>query len=161
MKIYQLILIALVLVASIACNAQQPANTANSGNTANTNNSTNAAENKPAENSAKTETKITDPKTPAETVKALSEAVRTKDYETAKKLFSKKTLEELEKNSSINQFIDQANKFYKGEPRTRNEKMSGDKATLEVENLGEEKEKWETMNFVKEEGIWKLTQSGE
>jgi len=37
---------------------------------------------------------------------------------------------------------------------TRNEKINGDKATLEYLD---EKGKWETMDFVKEDGAWKLT----
>ena len=37
---------------------------------------------------------------------------------------------------------------------TRNEKINGDKATIEY--LDEENE-WQPMEFVKEDGIWKLT----
>jgi hypothetical protein len=37
---------------------------------------------------------------------------------------------------------------------TRNEKIDGDKATLEVNQDG--KGRWQTVNFVKEDGSWKL-----
>jgi hypothetical protein len=37
---------------------------------------------------------------------------------------------------------------------TRNEKIDGDKATAEVNQDG--KGRWQTMNFVKEDGSWKL-----
>jgi hypothetical protein len=37
---------------------------------------------------------------------------------------------------------------------TRNEKIDGDKATLEVNQDG--KGNWQTVNFVKEDGQWKL-----
>jgi hypothetical protein len=40
-------------------------------------------------------------------------------------------------------------------PPTRNEKINGDKATLEVND--EKKGKWETIHFVREGGQWKLT----
>jgi hypothetical protein len=160
MKIYQLIIIAAVMFLITACSAQQTEK-ANNAPVNNVNLPDNKAAVSPtATELPKSETKITDPKTPSETVKALSEAVRTKDYDTARKLFSKKDLAELEKNSSIEKFVDFSNKMYKGEPKTRNEKINGDKATLEVENLGEKAEKWETMNFVKEDGIWKITQDG-
>jgi hypothetical protein len=39
-------------------------------------------------------------------------------------------------------------------PETRNEKIDGDKATLEINDV--KKGKWETLNFVREDGEWKL-----
>ena len=40
-------------------------------------------------------------------------------------------------------------------PETRNEKIDGDKATLEVKD-DKVADKWDTFNFVKENGDWKL-----
>lgn len=41
--------------------------------------------------------------------------------------------------------------------KMRNEKIDGDKATLEVENsFGA----WETVPFIKEDGVWKLDKKG-
>lgn len=39
----------------------------------------------------------------------------------------------------------------------RNEKIEGDKATLEVENSSAI---WETVPFIKEEGVWKIDKIG-
>jgi hypothetical protein len=39
-------------------------------------------------------------------------------------------------------------------PETRNEKIDGDTATLEVKD--DKKDKWETIHFAKEDGEWKL-----
>ena len=40
-------------------------------------------------------------------------------------------------------------------PETRNEKIDGDTATLDVRD--EKKDKWETVHFTKEDGEWKLS----
>ena len=39
-------------------------------------------------------------------------------------------------------------------PEMRNEKITGDSATLEVKNDGQKE--WQTMYFVKEDGDWKI-----
>ena len=39
-------------------------------------------------------------------------------------------------------------------PETRNEKITGDNATLELHN--EDANRWDTMYFVKENGVWKI-----
>jgi hypothetical protein len=39
-------------------------------------------------------------------------------------------------------------------PETRNEKINGDMATLEVKN--EKTDKWDPLPFVKENGEWKI-----
>jgi len=39
-------------------------------------------------------------------------------------------------------------------PETRNEKVTGDTATLELHN--EDANRWDTMYFVKEDGAWKI-----
>ena len=39
-------------------------------------------------------------------------------------------------------------------PETRNEKINGDQATLELQNEGANR--WDTMYFVKEDGAWKI-----
>jgi hypothetical protein len=39
-------------------------------------------------------------------------------------------------------------------PETRNEKISGDSATMELKN--EDANRWDTMYFVKEDGAWKI-----
>jgi hypothetical protein len=39
-------------------------------------------------------------------------------------------------------------------PETRNEKIDGDKATLEAKD--DKKDSWETLHFAREDGQWKL-----
>ncbi len=40
-------------------------------------------------------------------------------------------------------------------PESRNEKVDGDKATLEIND--EKRRKWETLHFVREGGSWKIS----
>jgi hypothetical protein len=42
----------------------------------------------------------------------------------------------------------------RAKPATRNEKIDGNRATLEVHN--EDSGRWETVAFVKEDGAWKI-----
>jgi hypothetical protein len=39
-------------------------------------------------------------------------------------------------------------------PETRNEKIEGDKATLEIKD--DKMDKWDTVPFVREDGQWKI-----
>jgi hypothetical protein len=97
---------------------------------------------------------------PTETMKALNEASKTKDVETIKKLVSKGTLDLLNKaakdqNTTIDELLkkDDGSPFQEL-PETRNENITGDAATIEVKNNATND--WETMPFVKEEGVWKI-----
>ncbi|MDQ3132163.1 MAG: hypothetical protein M3Q99_15560 [Acidobacteriota bacterium] len=97
---------------------------------------------------------------PTETMKALNEASKTKDIETTKKLVSKGTLALLEKSAKEqNTTIDELLKKDEGAPfqelpETRNEKITGDTATIEVKDTATNG--WEILPFVKEDGIWKI-----
>jgi hypothetical protein len=80
-----------------------------------------------------------------------------------KKTLSKSSLQMMEKAAkSQDKTIDQAitegfnSPGGKSEkmPETRNEKIDGDNATLEVND--EETKKWETLYFVKEDREWKI-----
>lgn len=100
--------------------------------------------------------------TPTETVKAFGDAVRRKDYEAVRKLFSKKTLAELERVSSVKLFVDGAREFERGAAATRNEQIVGDKASVEVKDPAYQgEEKWTTLKFVREDGVWKISRSGD
>jgi hypothetical protein len=61
-----------------------------------------------------------------------------------------------EQNKSTDDMLKDLHKDDKGEkiPETRNEKITGDTATLEVKN--EKTSKWDTLPFVKENGEWKI-----
>lgn len=104
---------------------------------------------------------------PSATLKAYFEALQKKDAAGLKKTLSKGTLEMFEqfaKAQNPPKTLDEAlqtglassttttdsNKV----PETRNEKIDGEKATLEVKN--DKTGAWETVPFVKEEGNWKI-----
>lgn len=97
---------------------------------------------------------------PTETMKALNEAAKKKDVETIKKLVSKGTIELLEQSAQQQQTtLDELLKRDEGSPfqelpETRNEVITGDAATIEIKNNATND--WETMPFVRENGVWKI-----
>lgn len=98
--------------------------------------------------------------TPTEAFKSFYEASKSKDVATLKRLMSKDTLAEMEKeakgeNKSVDQFLsDESQKGLPATlPETRNEKIDGDKATVEVKG---ESNNWHPFPFVKEDGEWKI-----
>ena len=98
---------------------------------------------------------------PSATAKAYYEASKSSDIKTMKSLMSKNTLDMLDKlakaqNKSVDDML-KASHAAMPPPATfdtRNEKIDGDNATLEVNQDG--KGNWQTVNFVKEDGQWKL-----
>lgn len=100
---------------------------------------------------------------PTATFKAYFDAQKKKDVAGVKKTLSKSTLAVMEKsakeqNKTVDQSITEqfAKPGAKAEemPATRNEKIDGDNATLEVED--KEAKKWDKVYFVKEDNEWKL-----
>jgi len=100
---------------------------------------------------------------PTSTYKAFFDAQKKKDVAAIKKSLSKGSLDMMEKAArEQKKTVDEALKeglespAAKAEkaPPTRNEKIDGNNATLEVQD--EESKKWETMYFVKENGAWKI-----
>jgi len=106
----------------------------------------------------------TEPSTPIETFKTYTKAIKLKDTTTMKLLLSAETIKmhELEakaQNVSLDEIVKRETLFSEGQTRVklRNEKVEGDTATLEVENsFGA----WETVPFVKEDGVWKIDKKG-
>jgi predicted lipid-binding transport protein (Tim44 family) len=98
--------------------------------------------------------------TPAEAYKAAYAARQKKDVEGLKRMLSKDALEffttvaEADKKTVEDVLKQMAEKPQAPTAETRNEKIMGDRATLEYLD---EKGKWKTMDFVKEGGGWKLT----
>jgi flagellar hook-associated protein FlgK len=99
--------------------------------------------------------------TPTATFKAFFEASKKKDAAGMKKTLSKGTLDMFDKlakeqNKSTDDMLKEVDKDDKSEkmPETRNEKINGDTATLEVKN--DKTGKWDTLPFVKENGEWKI-----
>lgn len=101
------------------------------------------------------------PDSPTKTFKTFVEASQKKDIEGIKKSLSSGTLKMMEtaakmENATLDEKLksDDSNTSYKEMPEMRNEKITGDAATLEVKNrtTGE----WDTIPFVKEDGKWKI-----
>lgn len=100
---------------------------------------------------------------PSATFKTYFEAQKKKDVAGMKQTLSKTSLAMLEHSAEQRQMtIDKmlekqleapASSIDKM-PETRNEKINGDNATLELHN--EDANRWDTMYFVKEDGAWKI-----
>ncbi len=152
---YRILLAAVVLTAVFAAGCQ---NTANS-------NAANRPANATNVNSANAD------KTPDKPATELSQATPTDAYKTAwavrdrkdvagmKKVLSKDILDFLtEMGKGDGKSLDDEIKaiFEKPQAKTaeaRNEKITGDEATIEYLN---ENGEWKTMEFVKENGVWKM-----
>lgn len=147
--------VALSVAGVVACN--KPAATSgdnkNSAISTNTNSTANAAA-APATDTASAAG------SPTEVYKTAHVARQKKDIETLKKVFSKDVLEffgeigKADKKSLDDMIREMCEKSIPGEPEVRNEKINGDKATVEYKD---EDGSWKTMDFVKEDGAWKMT----
>jgi len=98
---------------------------------------------------------------PTATFKKFFEATKKKDVEGMRKSLSKGSLEMFDKvakqqNKTTDEILKDVDKESKDEklPETRNEKIDGDTATLEVKN--EKTGKWDSLPFVKEDKEWKI-----
>lgn len=104
------------------------------------------------------------PKTPLQTYKTYTKAIKNKDTTTMKLLLSDATIKMHEQEAKAqNVTLDEIVKretLFSVEQKTvefRNEKIDGDKATLDVKNSFDQ---WETVPFVLEEGNWKIDKKG-
>lgn len=100
---------------------------------------------------------------PSETYKAACTARKTKDIATLKKLFAKDmldfftmlgNLEEKDKKTLDQMLLELCEKPQAPTAEIRDEKINGDKATAQYLD---EKGGWSTMDFVREDGIWKMS----
>lgn len=101
--------------------------------------------------------------TPTATFKAYFDAQQKKDIATMKQTLSKTSLAMMEASAKqqgvtldkmIQAQLDHPASKIDKLPESRNEKITGDNATLELRN--EEANRWDTMYFVKEDGGWKI-----
>ena len=95
--------------------------------------------------------------TPTETFKAFYDAAKKKDAAGIKKTLSKGLLSKLEddakrSNKPFDEYLVNVT-LPDTMPETRNEKIDGDKATLEIKVRSDT---WRPASFVKEDGEWKL-----
>ena len=104
------------------------------------------------------------PSTPFGTFQTYTKAIKAKDTKAMRVLLSNATLkmyeqEAKEQRSTVDEVMKRQTLF--GENQTtvdyRNEKIDGDKATLEVKDTYGA---WQTVPFVKEDGDWKLDMAG-
>jgi hypothetical protein len=100
---------------------------------------------------------------PSATFKAYFDAQKKKDIPAMKQALSKTSLammeasakqQELTLDKMIQTQLDNPSSKIDKMPETRNEKITGDNATLELHN--EDANRWDTMYFVKEDGAWKI-----
>ena len=97
---------------------------------------------------------------PKDAVQSFVDALKAKDEKAVKAALSSKTnkLMELQTKMTGKGIVDvfSSDDFDEvpANPQTQNEKIDGDKATIEVKD--EKDEKWETIPLVKEDGSWKL-----
>ena len=100
---------------------------------------------------------------PGDTFKAYFEAQKKKDVAGMKQTLSKSSLAMMEASAKVQGVT--VDKMIEGQlehpsskvdklPEIRNEKIDGDKATIELRN--EEANRWDTMYFVKEDSKWKI-----
>lgn len=101
--------------------------------------------------------------TPTEAMKNFYEAVKKKDAAAVKAMMSKESLKGLEEDAKRkNKTVDDelqldmlATIFGDKVPEMRNEKIEGDKGSVEFKI--DKTEKWQTATFVKEDGEWKAS----
>ncbi len=97
---------------------------------------------------------------PTEILNTFVEASKTKDIETMKRALSKGTMSLIEQsaqkqNTSVDELLkNEQGTLVRELPETRNEKIEGDMATLEVKNV--ETGEFDEIPFVKEGGAWRL-----
>jgi Domain of unknown function (DUF4878) len=104
------------------------------------------------------------PATPLETYKTYTKAIKKKDTAAMRLLLSEATIkmdeqEAKAQNVSVDDVVKRETLFVESQKSVeyRDEKIDGDKATLQVKNsFGS----WETVPFVREDGVWKIDKIG-
>ena len=105
-----------------------------------------------------------EPVSPLQTFKTYTKAIKQKDITTMKLLLSNATIKTHEKEAkaqgmTVDDIVKRETLFSENQKSVeyRNEKIDGDKATLEVKNSYGS---WETVPFVREDGVWKIDKQG-
>lgn len=93
---------------------------------------------------------------PTATMNAYYDALKRKDVAAVKKTLADGYVKMLESAgvASERAFQPMMERLPAARPATRNEKVDGDRATLEVRNEAEGR--WDLVAFVKEDGAWKI-----
>ncbi len=97
---------------------------------------------------------------PVDTFKTYTKAIKQKDTTTMKLLLSDATIKMHEREAkaqgvTVDDIVKRETIFSENQKTVefRNEKIDGDKATIEIKNIYN---KWEKLPFVLEEGAWKI-----
>jgi hypothetical protein len=100
------------------------------------------------------------PSTPFETLKSYTTAIKRKDTTAMKLLLSDASIkmaeqQAREQGTTLDEIVKNETLFTESQTKLsyRNEKIEGDRATIEVKNSFNS---WDTVPFVLEEGIWKI-----
>ena len=104
------------------------------------------------------------PATPLETFKTYTKAIQQKDIKAMKVLLSNATIKMHEQEAkaqgvTVDEIVKRETLFTQGQRSVeyRDEKIDGDKATLQVKDSSGS---WETLPFVREDGVWKIDKQG-
>ena len=104
------------------------------------------------------------PATPLETFKTYTKAIKAKDVKTMKLLLSNATIKMHEQEAKaqgvkLDDIIKRETLFSQDQKvaEFKDEKIDGDKATLQVKNSYGS---WETVPFLREDGAWKIDKQG-
>ncbi len=105
-----------------------------------------------------------EPVSPLQTFKTYTKAIKAKDTTTMKLLLSNATIKVHEKEAkaqgvTVDDIVKRETLFNENQKSVeyRNEKIDGEKATLQVKNSYGS---WETVPFVREDGVWKIDKQG-
>lgn len=105
-----------------------------------------------------------EPATPLQTFKTYTKALKQNDTATMKMLLSAETIKMLEQEAKsqgvqLDEVVKRETLFTESQKTVefRNEKIEGDKATIEVKNAFGT---WETVPFLLENGEWKIDKKG-
>lgn len=100
------------------------------------------------------------PLTPLDTLKSYTTAIKRKDTTSMKLLLSDASLKMDEQqaraqNTTVDEVVKEETLFTESQSRLeyRNEKIDGDRATIEVKNSSD---RWDTVPFILEQGVWKI-----
>ena len=132
---------------------------ATNSNNANNSNSTSNS-NTPANKNSSTAATTGDYSTPTAAFQSFYAAVKGNDLDGIKRSISKSAMASLEKDAAKdNKTVDEALKEVvkdapSSRPEIRNEKIEGDKATIEFKD--DKMNTWSPVSFVKEDGQWKI-----
>ena len=104
------------------------------------------------------------PSSPLETLKAYTTAIKKKDTTAMKLLLSNASIKMAEQeakaqNVTLDEIVKRETLFRENQSTVefRNEKIDGDRATIEMKDSFDT---WNTVPFVREEGVWKIDKQG-